>query len=83
MPDERRRRQANEREIPGTRMHLISIVIDCRPNNFRERLEILVERLDREPLRPILVPLASHAADEFSSLRIVDTRQRLFAEDFV
>jgi len=28
-------------------MHLISIVIDCRPDSLRERLEILVERLDR------------------------------------
>jgi hypothetical protein len=34
--------QANERKIPVTRMHLISIFIDCRPDNLRERLEILV-----------------------------------------
>ena len=46
MPDKRRRRQANEREIPDTRMRMISIVIDCRRDNLRERLEMLVERLD-------------------------------------
>src|SRR5205807_468867 len=28
------RRQANERKIPVTRMYLISIVIDCRPDNL-------------------------------------------------
>ena len=47
------RRQANERKIPGTRMHLISIVIDCRPDNLRERVS---GELLREPIVPAIAP---------------------------